>query len=75
MGVYEGRGQLAKGMKELMARWAETKGDWDDSVSRNFEKRFLLALEMDMRSATSAMDSMAQILAAVKRDCSDDSGG
>ena len=43
MGVYEGRGQLAKATKELLARWAETKGDWDDSVSQNFEKRFLVA--------------------------------
>jgi hypothetical protein len=75
MGVYEGRGQLAKGIKELLARWAETKGDWDDSVSQNFEKRFLITLEMDVRSATSALDTMAQILAAVRRDCSDDSAG
>jgi predicted secreted Zn-dependent protease len=72
MGVYEGRGQLAKATKELMARWVETKGDWDDSVSHNFEKRFLVALEMDVRAATSAMDTMAQVLAAVRRDCSDE---
>lgn len=74
MGVYEGRGQLAKATKELLARWAETKGDWDDSVSQNFEKRFLVALEMDVRSATAAMDIMAQVLTTVKRDCSDDAG-
>ena len=69
MGVYEGRGQLAKAMKELLARWAETREDWDDSVSKAFEKRVLLALEMDMRQATSGMDAMAQLLAACKRDC------
>lgn len=69
MGVYEGRGQLAKAMKELLARWAETREDWDDSVSKAFEKRILLALEMDMRQATSGMDSMAQLLAACRRDC------
>jgi len=74
MGVYEGRGQLAKATKELLSRWAETKGDWDDTVSQNFEKRFLLTLEMDIRAATSAMDTMAQILTTVRRDCSDDAG-
>jgi predicted secreted Zn-dependent protease len=74
MGVYEGRGQLAKATKELLSRWAETKGDWDDAVSQNFEKRFLVMLEMDIRAATSAMDTMAQVLAAVRRDCSDDAG-
>jgi hypothetical protein len=74
MGVYEGRGQLAKATKELLSRWAETKGDWDDSVSEAFEKRFLVILEMDIRAATSAMDTMAQVLATVRRDCSDDAG-
>ncbi len=69
MGVYEGRGQLAKAMKELMARWAETREDWDDSVSKAFEKRFLIPLEMDLRHATGGMDHMAQVIAAVKRDC------
>ena len=63
MGVYEGRGQLAKATKELLNRWAETKGDSDHAVSQNFEKRFLLMLEMDIRAATSAMDTIGEILA------------
>lgn len=69
MGVYEGRGQLGKGIKELMRRWEETKSDWDDSVSKNFEKTYLLQIEMDLRNAVGAMDHMAQLLAQAKRDC------
>ena len=69
MGVYEARGQLAKLMKELTDRWAETKVDWDDVVSEAFEKRLLEPLETDLRNATGAMDTMAQLLSQIRRDC------
>jgi hypothetical protein len=69
MGVYESRGQLAKLMKELGDKWADTKMDWDDVVSQNFEKKFLDPMEADLRNATSAMDHMAQLLTQIRRDC------
>lgn len=69
MGVYESRGQLAKLMKELGDKWADTKLDWDDVVSQNFEKKFLDPMEADLRNATSAMDHMAQLLTQIRRDC------
>jgi hypothetical protein len=69
MGVQDGRALLGKSLKELMARWSDTKSQWNDIMSRNFEKNRLQALEMDMRSATQAMDSMAQLLSQIRRDC------
>ena len=69
MGVYESRGQLAKLMKELGDKWAQTRTDWDDVVSENFEKKFLDPLEADLRNATGAMDHMAQLLSQIRRDC------
>jgi hypothetical protein len=69
MGVYEGRGQLAKALKSLLLRWNETKGLWDDVRSDDFEKTYLLPLEMDMRNAVGAMDHMAIILHQIRRDC------
>jgi hypothetical protein len=69
MGVYESRGQLAKLMKELGDKWADTKADWDDVVSESFEKRFLQPMEMDLRNATGAMDAMAHLLSQIRRDC------
>jgi hypothetical protein len=69
MGVYETRGQLAKLTKELTDKWANTKVDWDDVVSQNFEKKFLVPLEADLRNSMAAMDHMAQFLNQVKRDC------
>jgi len=69
MGVYEGRGQIAKSMKELMTRWHETRRNWDDAMSAQVEKDCLIPLEMDVRNAVGAMEHMAQILAQVKADC------
>jgi hypothetical protein len=69
MGVYEGRGQLSKAIKLLQLRWQEAKSYWNDAASDQFEKKFLEPLEMDLRSAATAMDHMASILVQVRRDC------
>ena len=69
MGVFEGRGQLAKASKELTHAWLECKGAWKDANSLVFEKKHLVPLEMDLRNAVGAMDVMAQLLSAIRRDC------
>ena len=69
MGVYEGRGQLARGMKDLNNRWLDTKSTWQDSTSEAFEQEHMVTLETDLRQAITAMEHMAQIIAQVKRDC------
>jgi len=69
MGVYEGRGQLGKSMKELMNAWMETRSSWKDANAERFEKKHLVPIEMDLRQAVSAMDVMSQLISAIKRDC------
>ena len=69
MGVYEARGQLSKAMKELMLRWNETKMDWDDAAARAFETNVLEPLQLDAKNAATAMDSAADVLNAVRREC------
>jgi hypothetical protein len=71
MGVHEGRGLLAKGFKELMLRWHETKGSWDDAVSDQFEKTYLEPLERDLKSAGAAMDQMNILLYRIRQECGD----
>ncbi len=68
MGVYEGRGQLSKGIKDLMQKWAETKGYWQDAVAKQFEEERLLSLERDLKSTMSAMDHMATLLQQARHD-------
>jgi hypothetical protein len=69
MGMYEGRGQLGKAMKELLQRWSATKGEWDDHTTHHFEQKFMHPLELDLRRAVSAMDHAAQFLQQLHRDC------
>jgi hypothetical protein len=69
MGVYEGRGQIARAIKLVETRWQETKLDWDDAASAHFEKKYLEPLEADLRTATTAMEHMAAVLSQVRRDC------
>ena len=38
MGLYEGRGNLGKLMKDLRERWHATRMDWDDEQARRFEE-------------------------------------
>jgi hypothetical protein len=69
MGVYEGRGQLSRALKDLKHRWLETKSSWDDANADAFEEKYLGPLEADMRTAVSAMDTMAVLLAQAHHDC------
>jgi hypothetical protein len=52
-----------------MMRWAETKSNWHDAQAAKFEEKFLFTLEQDLRSAFSAMDQMAVLIAQAKNDC------
>ena len=69
MGMYEGRGNLAKGFKDLNMRWQQTKQDWDDAVAASFEKTYMEPLEMGLRQAVAAMDQAASALSSVRSDC------
>jgi hypothetical protein len=69
MGVYEGRGQISKSMKDLMSRWIETRRNWDDAMSEQIEKTCLIPLEMDVRNAVGAMEHIAQVLQQIKAEC------
>ena len=69
MGVHEGRGQLSKAMKELLARWNEATSSWTDARSKQFEEKYIAPLAMDLKMALSAMDHVATLLQQISRDC------
>ncbi len=69
MGVYEARGQLSKAIQDLLLRWNETKTDWDDAAARAFETSVIEPLQLDAKSAASAMDRAAETLQQVRREC------
>lgn len=69
MGLYEGRGNLNKGFKDLMLRWQTARGDWSDDVARQFEENHLKPVEEALKLAIAAMDHMSQVVSKIDRDC------
>jgi hypothetical protein len=69
MGVYEGRGQLGKLLKDLLSRWHDARMSWDDQQARAFGEKYVHAIEMDLRVAVSAMEQMGALIAQIKQDC------
>lgn len=69
MGLYESRGNLSKGTKDLIAKWQFLKTQWDDAQADEIEKEVLEQLEKDVRTAGEAMDAIKLIVSSAKRDC------
>ncbi|HRK29811.1 MAG TPA: hypothetical protein PLD59_01935 [Tepidisphaeraceae bacterium] len=69
MGVYEARGSLAKAMKDLTTRWNDIRVQWSDPRAEEIERDLLQPMEMDARFAENAMDQLANLLSAARRDC------
>ena len=69
MGVYEGRGQLAKAFNHLQLNWEEVKVGWNDAASARCEKKYLEPLGTDLHAAANAMEHIAMVLTQVRRDC------
>jgi hypothetical protein len=69
MGVYEGRGALSKALKTLENRWMEARFNWDDAQTREFEQRFMIPLQLELRNAVGAMDTMATLLSRIHSEC------
>lgn len=69
MGLYESRGNLAKGAKDLIAKWQYLKQNWNDAQSEEIEKEVLELLEKDIRTAAEAMDTMKMLVSSARREC------
>jgi hypothetical protein len=69
MSLMDSRGILSKATKDLFARWGDVQTVWSDAQSHEFEKKYLLPIEQDVRAALSALDQMNQVLDALVSDC------
>ena len=69
MSLSTGRYKLYTAMKDLAARWEETKDQWQDAVRQEFEEKQWEPLEPHVKAALSAMDRMDQVLVRVRNDC------
>lgn len=63
------KGRLSGTQKELALRWAETKNCWRDAKSREFEKKFLEDLWLQLDRTLTVMDKMDELLRKIENDC------
>jgi hypothetical protein len=62
--------ELNNGMKTLRQVWEETRQRWKDPVSRDFEAHHWAPLEAQVAATLRALDVLAPVLAAARRECS-----
>jgi hypothetical protein len=69
--VMAGSNRLKHAIKALQEHWLVTEATWNDSVRQKFEERHLVPLDSAVDAATIGMQKLAEVLAKVRRDCSD----
>jgi hypothetical protein len=71
MGLFEAKGQLDRGMKDLVLRWNITRAQWHDNTAAEFEAKQLVPLQNQLRNAASAIALAAVLVARVRSECAD----
>jgi hypothetical protein len=66
-----GSHRLAQCSRLVRDQWLATESTWSDSVRQRFEERYLTPIESAVDSAVNGINTMAEILEQVRRDCSD----
>lgn len=61
--------RLAALTRELQAEWAQTKHDWHDAKSREFEERFMTELLPAVSQTLVTIESLERVLAKLRHDC------
>ena len=74
MSVIDSRAKLILAAKKLMAEWHQTRETWRDENARQFDQKYMAALETDIRAAVLAMERMGNALESARSECKNDTG-
>ena len=69
MSLAGNRSRLAAISKELSLRWLETKDQWKDAKSQEFEHRYLQELFARVDKTVTVIEKLDQLLTKVRSDC------
>ena len=70
MNLTIGWTDLNRALKTMRQLWEETKLDWHDTVSQDFEENHWAPLERQTVATLRAIDRLAPVLAQAERECS-----
>ena len=65
-------GSLKHALRDLQAKWADTKESWSDVVAQRFEEQHIDPLEMPVTAAVKAIDRLGQAMVKAYDACSPD---
>ena len=72
MSVTSANMKLASAARDLRIKWELASQSWNDSASRSFEKNHVDSFESQVRNSLKAMETIGEVMTAVRRDCQDD---
>ncbi len=55
--------------RDLQVRWQQTRDQWNDAKSREFEQTYLLELFASVERAMVAIDKLDKLIAKIRKDC------
>lgn len=74
MSLAVAKANLADALKQLRIRMDRVRETWDDDAARRFMHEVIDPLDAKVLTAAKGLDHVAELSAAVKRDCGDDRG-
>ena len=69
MNLSGNKSRLVAATKELMLRWDETRNDWRDSKSQEFEHQYLSELRIQVDKAVTVIEKLDELLKKVRSEC------
>jgi len=69
MNLSGSKNRLVSLTKELSKRWEDTKNQWRDAKSQEFEQRYLSELFGNVDKTITVMDKLNEVLMKVRKDC------
>jgi hypothetical protein len=63
-------GSLKHALRDLQAKWSDTKESWTDAVAQRFEEQHIEPLEMPVTNALKAIDRLGQVMVRAYDACS-----
>jgi hypothetical protein len=63
------KNRLAALTKELAVQWDETKNHWWDAKTREFERRYIAELLVNVDRTVMAIEQLNEVLNKVRKDC------
>ncbi|GMV24104.1 MAG: hypothetical protein AMXMBFR58_01350 [Phycisphaerae bacterium] len=75
MSAQVAKANLTDALKMLHQRWERAKSQWDDKAAQDFQRQVIDPIEPRVRAAVKSFEHVSELIATVRRECSEDVEG